>query len=269
MSIPAQDSVKENAIENAFARLPRPQKVLDPGKIIVPTRSALLQAAEITKIRNRGQPPLDLFQNPVATVHPSASSPTPLLLTKNSPLSTSRLDTMQDDVSKDMTVPSLGPVITLGTLTQNNVKWDLRAQQGRSGIIMVKRTKHAVGLAEQEIVKHLNHHNVAKLVHSSIDTDGSVCLALEYCRYTLAEVLFVHLKLEEQQVQYIARSVRLSVSLPNADNRLIMLPGLRSAIISRSPRDISQLSRLELNSYHTRPTSCTMYELKHLIHGMS
>jgi hypothetical protein len=205
-------------MENAFARLPRPQKVLDPGRIIVPTRSALLQAAEVTKIRNRGKPSLDLFQMPLATVHPSTSSPLKVLSPTDSLLS--RLDAVQDGIPTSMTVPPLGPVINLGTLTQNNVKWTLRAQQGRSGLIMVKRMKHAVGLAEQEIVKNLNHHNVAKLVHSFIDTDGSVCLALEYCRYTLAEVLFVHLKLEEQQVQYIARSVRQPVSHVNADNDL-------------------------------------------------
>jgi hypothetical protein len=208
MANPTKSSLRGNPLDNAFARLPRPQKVLVPGKVIVPTRSTLIQAAEVANSRNNARSPL----------LPAPSSDIPLKRHQRFPVAPispilEHADTVEDATIQSSELSTLGPVITLGTLIQNDVKWALRAQQGRSGLIMVKRTKEVDGLAERHIIGTLNHRNVAKLVHSSMDEDGILCLAIEYSRYTLAEILFVHLKLEEQQVQYIARSVRFTLAI--------------------------------------------------------
>jgi hypothetical protein len=107
---------------------------------------------------------------------------------------------------------SLGPLITLGTLTQDNTEWSLRAQRGRKGLVMVKRLEYVKGLHEKQVIGELNYRHIAKLVHTFVDSDV-LCLTIEYCRITLAEMLFVHLKMEEEQVQYIACLVRTPFSL--------------------------------------------------------
>jgi hypothetical protein len=107
---------------------------------------------------------------------------------------------------------SLGPLIALGTLTQDNTEWSLCAQKGRKGLVMVKRLEYVKGLHEKQVIGELNHWHIAKLVHTFVDSD-ILCLTIEYCRITLAKMLFVHLKMEEEQVHYIARSVRTPFSL--------------------------------------------------------
>jgi hypothetical protein len=149
---------------------------------------------------------------------PSAS--TPLILAQTAPSSSDSAEPDVDPkvqnralINDTIEVPDLnplGPVLTLGTLTQNNVKWILRAQKGRSGLLMVKKIVDKLGVSEKQVLEGLNHRNIAKIVHSFYE-QHQLCLAMEYCRFTLAEILFVHLKLEEQQLQYIARSVRVSI----------------------------------------------------------
>jgi hypothetical protein len=197
MSSPSKDS-----LENAFVRLPRPQKVLDPGKILVPTRSALIQV-QIAKSHDNDT---SLPMPPQHTRNTSIKTVTESTLQTNT--SMSALGEDQCDLIQGTDLHPLSPVIIMGTLTQDRVKWELRAQRGRSRLLMVKSVKHDTGLTEQQVLETLNHRNIAKLVHASIK-DERLCLAMEYCRFTLAEILFVHLNPEEQQVQYIARSVSL------------------------------------------------------------
>jgi hypothetical protein len=228
----------DNALESAFVRLPRPQKVLDPDKIIVPTRSALLRA-QTPKLRDYGSSSLMPQPRPRPATNPSTKLPKALYV--------GLPDIAKDGVVERADLHTLGPIITLGTLTQNNVKWALRAQRGRSGLIMVKSTKYEDGLAEQQILETLNHRNITKLVHACVD-DGILCLAIEYCRFTLAEILFVHLKPEEQQVQYIARSVS---TLHHACMLSYGDSDLRRTGVSGKRRDITQPREFEFDPRNT------------------
>jgi hypothetical protein len=193
-------------LEQAFVRLPRPQRVLDPAKLLVPTRSALLQAQVHANLRQHEKlSPMPPPPRPRPTTPPPSSSiaaPTSNATLVESSASEPTIRTLEDPID----LHSLGPLITLGTLTQDNTEWSLRAQRGRKGLVMVKRVEYVKGLREKQVIGDLNHRHVAKLVHTFVDEDV-LCLTIEYCRITLAEMLFVHLKMEEEQVHYIARSV--------------------------------------------------------------
>jgi hypothetical protein len=194
-----------NNMASVFARIPRPQKVLGMDKIVVPTASTLRQAAEVTKVRAKET------TSQIAQTMSNSDRKSHVLYPEN--LAQQKVFTPKDsDISQSEPLPNistrpLGPVVTLGVLTQNNVRWVLRGQHGRNGLIMVKKVRHESGKREQDLIETFNHRNIAKLVHSSINEDGSINLALEYCRCTLAEILFVHLELEETQIQYVGRSV--------------------------------------------------------------
>jgi hypothetical protein len=210
MSSSTRDQLEGGSMENAFARLPRPQKVLELGKTRVPTKAALLRAADTTRLSKNSESSILLpGKTEPSGGHLSRSTnalETPMLTSPTS----DRQSRTQSTEREEARLLTLGSLITLGTLKQNNVKWILRAQQGRSGLIMVKTRKAQTASTEQDILKSLSHQHVAKLIHSTFHEDGSISLAIEYCRYTLAEILFVHLKLEDVQLQYIARSVCLS-----------------------------------------------------------
>jgi serine/threonine protein kinase len=232
----------ENALENAFIRLPRPQKVLDPKKVIIPTKSALLQA-QIEKVRQN---------QPKSHMPPPEREPAdPKHL--RSVVNTKSLDgtplESRMEVVENSDLHTLGPVITLGVLTQDGVKWALRAQRGRSGLLMVKKVKQDTGAAERRILETISHRNIAKLLHVFDDND-LMCLAMEYSRFTLAEVFFVHLRLEEQQIQCIARSVRSLLffisKLTKEDLRRIGIP--------RKNRYRSQLCGCRLDPHNPRST---------------
>lgn len=203
--MPKSTDPEDHDMAKVFARIPRPQKVLGTGKIVVPTASTLRQqAAQVAKVRTWETPSISARTIPGSGERSSTERTKSSMQKKD--LTPKRPDT--SPIEAHETRP-LGPMITLGVLTQNNVRWALRAQSGRNGLIMVKRTKPESGKREQDIIQAFNHRNIAKLVHSSVNNDGSFSLALEYCRCTLAEILFVHLKLEETQIQYVARSVSL------------------------------------------------------------
>jgi hypothetical protein len=223
-------------MEIAYARLPRPQKVLELGKAKVPTKAALLREADTTRLPKISESPILLLGNTEPTVDRLSRSTNVLetpMLTDPTFDRQSRTQSMEGEDARSLTQGSL---VTLGTLKQNNVKWILRAQQGQSGLIMVKTRKAQTARTEQDILKSLNHQHIAKLIHSLFHEDGSISLAIEYCRYTLAEILFVHLKLEDLQLQYIARSVCLSQYF---QDYLTIAAGLFGNRISRCAAHIS------------------------------
>jgi hypothetical protein len=179
--------------ESSFNRLPRPQKVLDPNQTLVPTKLSLLKVKNATFIR----PPLP---------------PPPISIPPPPPLPSS-YQTSNSRASKDVNVyqeDTLGPMITLGRFVQSGTNWAVRAQRGRHGLVMVKKLKESVGRKEQKILEGISHKNITKIIHVSWDGEF-LCLAFEYCRFTLAEVLHVHLELEEYHLKHIARSVSIHI----------------------------------------------------------
>ena len=208
-SIVNPHSTMASPIEASPDRIPRPQRVLTPGRISVPTASALLkeQLRTRTPAIRRSVP----LRSP-ATTGTASHSPSDALTSGSS----SAIDTEYDVESAEneslqrSAVQTLGPMITLGTFTQDQTKWTIRAQRGRKGLVMVKRLDRGMGEAEISFLRRISHRNIAKFVHSYME-DGRHCIAIEYCRFTVAEILHVHLRLEEPQLQLIARSVSLTI----------------------------------------------------------
>lgn len=191
-------------LEGAFVRLPRPQKVLDPSKPLVPTKASLLQA------QNHARTPGTPIAPPIASLPINRESLPHSTISKISEASNGEasIESIQlDGASIDQDIMhDTGPIITLGTFSQDNMEWKVRAQRGRATLIMVKNAKRDEGVSEKAIMEHLNHRNIIKLVHT-LQEGNCISLAYEYCRVTLSEILHVHLKLGEQQIQCIARSV--------------------------------------------------------------
>jgi hypothetical protein len=73
---------------------------------------------------------------------------------------------------------------------------------------MFKRTKVEEGRLEFQMLNLLRHSNIIALSDSYI-YDGQFFLGLEYCRYTLAEILCVPQRLEQVHLEIMISSVGL------------------------------------------------------------
>ena len=185
-SPPPTEPAQGNPSQLTFARLPRPQKVLDLNRPLVPTKSLLMQ------FQAHAKSPEKLPQGtPLSTIPPPLPPPPP-----------------RDLQPTSSHVPHALPdsMITLGKFAQDSTEWFVRARRGHSGLVMAKKLSRTTGLHEENVLKNLTHTNIARMIHAFCEGD-KVLLGLEYCRYTLGEILHVHLKLEVQQVQHIACSV--------------------------------------------------------------
>ena len=177
-------------------RLPRPQKVLNRSHGVVPTKLALLE------VKARQEAESD--RSSLRTQSQSAASSSANQQFR-SPVKPSYIVSRKDQ-SQLVETTQLGPLVTLGTLTQDAVDWDVRAQRGRRGLIMVKRlipAIHAMQKQALDVVKHENIIRVLDVVSNSEWTE----LSFEYARFTLAQILYVHLKLDELHIQCIAYAV--------------------------------------------------------------
>lgn len=93
--------------------------------------------------------------------------------------------------------PSPQDFVTLGKLSQGETQWTIRVHKDSvSGLTMVRRLDKWGGMNEKEILGQLAHRNIIKIKRAFM-ADGFMCIGLEYCRYTLEEVILVHLALEE------------------------------------------------------------------------
>jgi hypothetical protein len=215
-------SPRDDASEaSIFDRFPRPQKVLEPIRLLVPTKAALLRACTDTQLlsppgvlsteKTRSAPPPPPTPPPVVRVHPdrTVSSQTfkrPLPLVKSA------------HESKNTEEAEPVSTIVLGYLTQDGVEWAISAKKQRSGnlsmkrgrsevvLFMVKQLERHAGLRVERILEHINHRNIAKVTNLAWE-DNRLFLGIEYCRFTLKEILHVHRKLEEPQIRYIACSM--------------------------------------------------------------
>lgn len=203
-------------VSPVLERLPRPQRAFN-GRLSVPTASALLHQQTRATSERHAQAAIGrsvLLPSPSTEETSSyaeksisygkaGSSLTPLSksVTMSHEAPPIELGTLQRSV-----VQSMGPMVTLGTFTQDRTRWVVRAQRGRRTFVMVKRLDPLLGQAEAHLLHRLSHRNITRLVNSYMENEVR-CIALEYCRFTVAEILHVHLRLEESQLQLIARSV--------------------------------------------------------------
>ncbi|KAF2257506.1 hypothetical protein CC78DRAFT_588461 [Lojkania enalia] len=182
---------------DTFIRIPRPQRVLDLSRPLVPTKSSLLEA------HLQGESPTDT--NTIGTK--DASIPTTFDANKE-PLQASFFPLQAINIKSSQKRPrdNLKSLENLGRFTQDTVEWAVQTRRGHSSLIMVKKLDRVVGIKEEKVLEQINHKNIIHLNYVLEDAD-SLFLGFEYCRVTLREILHVHLRLEELHLQYIARSI--------------------------------------------------------------
>lgn len=200
-SASSPDTGSNDTSRSLFARLPRPQRVLQP---LVP------DAAVVDSQTSRPpQPSL------AATLLPLRPPPTAFIQNQDharsiptfaKPLTPARKIANIKDTGKE--VEDSVPTIVLGYHTQDTVKWTIFAKKERSGVVMfmVKPLELQVGKHVKELLEHIHHDNIAKVIQVSQEEDR-VLLGIEYCGVTLKEILHVRKKLEEPEIRYIAFSV--------------------------------------------------------------
>ncbi|EMD97596.1 hypothetical protein COCC4DRAFT_27063 [Bipolaris maydis ATCC 48331] len=227
MPIPTNNTTTTmNSIEDAFKRLPRPQRVLDPTRPRVPTTVALLAQKNghrddfmkthsavpplpLSELPPYPQPHSPLLASPLVTHQPVPR----LAIGHVSPLREHKT-ALESNVSKGSNRSEL---LTLGHFKQNDIEWAVQSSKRCKGLVMVKKVFRKDGIVEKDILERLQHPNITKLV-SSIYEDDMMLLTFEYCRFSLIEVMSVHIKLEELQVQCIATSIFNALSYLSRHN---------------------------------------------------
>jgi len=117
--------------------------------------------------------------------------------------------------------------VRLGDLVQGGERVTLcAAEAGGKEVIMFKKLAKREGVDEMKVLQQVRHPNIIHLKQAFLDGEFFY-LGLEYHRYTLGELLCVHIDLDEPAIQYIAGSVKLAESptWPEA----YVLSGLRSS----------------------------------------
>ncbi|KAF2727571.1 hypothetical protein EJ04DRAFT_557294 [Polyplosphaeria fusca] len=217
-SVPALHHERDNVLENAFARLPRPQRVLDLGRPLVPTKMSLMQAQTRLNPDVHSAVLSPPVRPPAPALDPRSSPSTPPSHLLSPPINATTISSGPSSPRKHLTASGYWVAdsketgrITLGKFVQDGVDWVVRAQQRQPTLVMVKRHKRNAGIHEKDMLERIQHDNIVKL-NRAILKGEDVHLEVEYCRFTLREVLHVHLKLAERQIQYIAQSVFQALS---------------------------------------------------------
>jgi serine/threonine protein kinase len=180
-----EPDMTSKAIEEAFQRHPRPQVPTNAGLLqqpVVPSQAAPLQ-----------QPP----------VTPKAQRP-PV------PTKAALLQRAIDDRRRTITYQEVreSPWNTLtrqGDLVQGKHVWSICTYKRQ--LVMVRELAIEAGRRQLEMLKRLSDHPHVSTIKQAFETNDSIFFQLEYSRYTLEEVLSVHICLEESHIRVIASAV--------------------------------------------------------------
>ncbi|KAI9717984.1 MAG: hypothetical protein M1828_007020 [Chrysothrix sp. TS-e1954] len=96
----------------------------------------------------------------------------------------------------------------LGVLTQDSSQYTIwTPNKSYLDMLLFKASNDEVqAKVELETLSTLSHVNIVKL-RSAYRWENQIYLGLEYCRYTLQELLHVHLPFEEVQIRLVAQTV--------------------------------------------------------------
>jgi serine/threonine protein kinase len=94
-----------------------------------------------------------------------------------------------------------------GELIQGRSKWHLCIHEGV--MVLVKRVDIESGRGELEKIKKLSNHPHIATISQVFESEQSMFFRFEYSRFTLEEILNVHLCLDESHLRIIASSVCL------------------------------------------------------------
>jgi serine/threonine protein kinase len=92
----------------------------------------------------------------------------------------------------------------LGNLVQGEHQWHVGLSKGK--LTMLRKSELEAGRQLLEKVKLLAHPSISKL-EDVFEDKTSLYFRFEYSRFTLEEILNVHLRLDESHIQMIACSV--------------------------------------------------------------
>jgi hypothetical protein len=92
-----------------------------------------------------------------------------------------------------------------GELIQGRSKWYLCIHEGLMAI--VKEVEIESGRQELEKIKKISDHRHVSTIKQIFESENSLFFRFEYSRFTLEEVLNVHLCLEEIHIRVISSSV--------------------------------------------------------------
>jgi serine/threonine protein kinase len=92
-----------------------------------------------------------------------------------------------------------------GDLTQGKRTLSLCLQGG--SMVMVKKVDHDTGQKELEKVKKISDHPNVTTIKQVFESHNSLLFQYEYTRFTLEEVLNVHMFLKETHIRVIASAV--------------------------------------------------------------
>ncbi|KAF2835321.1 hypothetical protein M501DRAFT_1061069 [Patellaria atrata CBS 101060] len=181
------------AMDGVFNRHPRPQAAYLP----VPTKAALLTQ---NIMKDKPHDGLVTLEKP-KPIKSRLSYPTRLI-------DSHRPNTNVQTITIEQKFPS--DILTrMGTLTQGQKLWMVCrciTPKHSGELIMFKDCKPGEASREIGILKKLSHPNIVQLKQAFIHQN--ICyVGITYLRFTLREILYVHMSLGELQVKYLAKEV--------------------------------------------------------------
>ena len=141
--------------------------------------------------------------------HPRPQLPTKAALLFESRKNTNKIRTPSSNATSEPTLHCVSPwtnIHHLGDLEQDSHQWHIGLLKGK--LTMLRQMKLDSGRKHLDKVKPLIHPNILKL-EDMFEHEDSLYFRFEYSRFTLEEVLNVHIRLEEPHILAIAHSVRL------------------------------------------------------------
>ena len=93
----------------------------------------------------------------------------------------------------------------LGDLTQGQTKWSITVDKGALGL--VRRLNSDSGKQQIEQLRLLSHPNI-HTIQEAFTHKSEMYICFEYCRFTLEEILHVHLSIDESQIKAVTVPVR-------------------------------------------------------------
>ena len=77
---------------------------------------------------------------------------------------------------------------------------------------MSRKLKKEYRLVEKDILRQVAHNNIVKIKQAFLKGEF-LRIGVKYCQFTLKEIIYIRVGLEEAQLQFIARSVCFLSSL--------------------------------------------------------
>ena len=93
----------------------------------------------------------------------------------------------------------------LGDLTQGKRKLSLCLQNDQ--LVIIKKVNPSSGRMELEKMKKISDHPHVATIKQVFESNESILFQFEYTRYTLEELLNVHISLKESHIRVIASAV--------------------------------------------------------------